>query len=232
MGVGNSKTEVMRRCIQTGIQAEKTQLVRFVRTPDGMVIGDLTQKLPGRGAYLSPEKPVIEKALKSGKLAHHLRKNAGEVQLHPEQLLTQLASQATKQLLSHLTLLRRAGRLVTGRMKIEELDVPAALLIASDASRRETQSLISKTAPVWVETGLPSELLGQIAGRDSLAYAAIILPDHSFYPDEIEPDEVQPDEIEAEQIQPDKIQADAGKEDRLVTSCRRSLRLWRSLAEA
>ena len=227
MGVGNSKTEVMRRCIQTGIQAEKTQLVRFVRTPDGMVIGDLSQKLPGRGAYLSPEKPVIEKALKSGKLAHHLRKNAGEVQLHPEQLLTQLASQATKQLLSHLTLLRRAGRLVTGRMKIEELDVPAALLIASDASRRETQSLISKTAPIWVETGLPSELLGQIAGRDSLAYAAIILPDHSFYPDEIEPDE-----IEAEQIQPDKIQADAGKEDRLVTSCRRSLRLWRSLAEA
>ena len=227
MGVGNSKTEVMRRCIQTGIQAEKTQLVRFVRTPDGMVIGDLSQKLPGRGAYLSPEKPVIEKALKSGKLAHHLRKNAGEVQLHPEQLLTQLASQVTKQLLSHLTLLRRAGRLVTGRMKIEELDVPAALLIASDASRRETQSLISKTAPIWVETGLPSEMLGQIAGRDSLAYAAIILPDHSFYPDEIEPDE-----IEAEQIQPDKIQADAGKEDRLVTSCRRSLRLWRSLAEA
>jgi predicted RNA-binding protein YlxR (DUF448 family) len=227
MGVGNSKTEVMRRCIQTGIQAEKTQLVRFVRTPDGMVIGDLSQKLPGRGAYLSPEKPVIEKALKSGKLAHHLRKNAGEVQLHPEQLLTQLASQVTKQLLSHLTLLRRAGRLVTGRMKIEELDVPAALLIASDASRRETQSLISKTAPIWVETGLPSEMLGQIAGRDSLAYAAIILPEHSFYPDEI-----QPDEIEANEIHADKIQADAGKEDRLVTSCRRSLRLWRSLAEA
>jgi len=49
----------------------KRQLVRVVRTPDGVVI-DPTGKRPGRGAYLHDRRSCWELGLK-GSLAHALK---------------------------------------------------------------------------------------------------------------------------------------------------------------
>ena len=48
------------------------------------------------------------------------------------------------------------------------------LLIANDASAREVRQLISAVRPEWAEEGFPAELLGQAAGRGSVAYIGII----------------------------------------------------------
>ena len=171
----NSKADTIRTCIQTAHQADKSQLVRFVRTPDGGVLADLTGKLPGRGAYIQPQKQTIEKAVKSGKLKHHLSKNSGPVTIDTEQLFLHLSRQINAQFLANLTLLRRAGRLVIGRTKLVEAQNYLGMLIADDASERETQAMLSKTVPLWVEKDIPSELLGKTAGRQSIAYAGVDL---------------------------------------------------------
>ncbi len=52
----------MRTCVVTKEKCEKKDLVRIVRTPEGVVEIDLTGKKNGRGAYLKKDIEVFEKA--------------------------------------------------------------------------------------------------------------------------------------------------------------------------
>ena len=52
----------MRTCVVTKAKCEKKDLVRIVRTPEGVVEIDLTGKKNGRGAYLKKDIEVFEKA--------------------------------------------------------------------------------------------------------------------------------------------------------------------------
>ncbi len=62
----------MRKCVVTGERFEKKQLLRIVRTPEGMVIYDKTGKANGRGVYVSKNAEVIEKAKKINVFKRHL----------------------------------------------------------------------------------------------------------------------------------------------------------------
>ena len=61
----------MRTCVVTKEKLPKRELIRVVRTVDGVVV-DPTGKVNGRGAYLKLDKEVFEKAKKTGVLAKHL----------------------------------------------------------------------------------------------------------------------------------------------------------------
>lgn len=62
----------MRRCVATNEQFPKKELVRIVRTPEGIVAIDLGGKMNGRGAYLSKSLKAIEIAEKKKILDRHL----------------------------------------------------------------------------------------------------------------------------------------------------------------
>jgi len=62
----------MRTCVVTREKHEKKNLLRVVRTPEGEVIVDLTGKSNGRGAYITKDLSVIEKAQKTKALEKHL----------------------------------------------------------------------------------------------------------------------------------------------------------------
>ena len=55
----------MRTCVVTGEKMPKVELTRIVRTTDGTVIIDDKGKVNGRGAYITLNLDVIEKARKS-----------------------------------------------------------------------------------------------------------------------------------------------------------------------
>ena len=61
----------MRNCVVTKEKLPKKDLIRIVRTEDG-VIYDLTGKVNGRGAYLKKDKEVFAKARKSKVLEKYL----------------------------------------------------------------------------------------------------------------------------------------------------------------
>ena len=62
----------MRTCVVTRETTEKKKLIRVVRPPEGEVIIDLTGKSNGRGAYITKDLSVLEKAKKSKALDRHL----------------------------------------------------------------------------------------------------------------------------------------------------------------
>lgn len=68
-----------RTCVGCRQVLSKRQLIRIVRSSEGVVI-DLSGKLPGRGAYLHDQKSCWVKALK-GSLANALRTNIQEQDL-------------------------------------------------------------------------------------------------------------------------------------------------------
>lgn len=56
----------LRKCIVSNEMKPKEEMIRIVRNKEGEVFVDLTGKKNGRGAYLSKEMSVIEKAQKTG----------------------------------------------------------------------------------------------------------------------------------------------------------------------
>lgn len=52
----------MRTCVVTREKCEKKDLVRVVRTPEGIVVVDTTGRQNGKGAYLKLSLEVIERA--------------------------------------------------------------------------------------------------------------------------------------------------------------------------
>lgn len=75
MIVNLGKKVPMRKCVATGEMKPKKELVRIVRTKEGLVSIDLTGKKSGRGAYLSKEKEAILLAKKKNILSNHLQTN-------------------------------------------------------------------------------------------------------------------------------------------------------------
>ena len=54
----------LRRCLATGEQFPKKELLRVVRTPEGNVVVDEKGKANGRGAYISRSLEAVEIAKK------------------------------------------------------------------------------------------------------------------------------------------------------------------------
>lgn len=59
------RKEPMRTCVVTREKTHKMNLIRVVRTPEGNVIVDKTGKSNGKGAYLTKDIEVINKAEKN-----------------------------------------------------------------------------------------------------------------------------------------------------------------------
>lgn len=55
----------MRRCVVTGEQLPKKELLRIVKNKEGQILVDLTGKINGRGAYIKKDLEVLNKAKKS-----------------------------------------------------------------------------------------------------------------------------------------------------------------------
>lgn len=58
----------MRRCVATGEQLPKKDLLRIVRTPEGELQIDLSGKANGHGAYLKKSEDAVAAAKKNGAL--------------------------------------------------------------------------------------------------------------------------------------------------------------------
>ena len=159
-----------RKCIITGQVADKAELIRFVASPDGELVADIGHKLGGRGVWVSAVRATLEKALSSNRLSRHLKQTV----IINDDFLENLVQHLAKQVIARLSMMRKAGVLVTGGGKLRSQNLLSGLLIADDASLRETKRLVSLCKPDWIEKGIPSVWLGQISGSTSVAYAGVL----------------------------------------------------------
>jgi len=111
-GLNSAKT---RMCVATRTCQPVDDLIRIVLSPENVLVPDLKSNLPGRGAWVSARRAMVEQAVKKGVFArafHTTVKNGEDL---PE-LIAQLLRQNA---ISRLSLAKKAGVLVSGAAKVE-----------------------------------------------------------------------------------------------------------------
>ena len=66
------KKPPMRHCTICGAELPKKELIRIVRSPDGVISVDGNGKSSGRGAYICKKASCLSKAAKTGRLGRSL----------------------------------------------------------------------------------------------------------------------------------------------------------------
>ena len=106
-----------RMCIVTREVKDEADLIRFVRSPDGVAVPDLARKLPGRGVWVSLDRKVLAEAVRKKLFS---RGFAAETTMPPD-LPDMVSDLLRQQALSLLSLAKKAGEAVSGFMKVEEM---------------------------------------------------------------------------------------------------------------
>ena len=158
-----------RTCIATGQNLPAYKLIRFVIAPDGFVVADLVGRLPGRGAWVAANDTAIRIADQKG----HFKRMLGAGLQSLDSDIAAIATGLRARIIAKGSMARKCGALLGGSGKLLAEGHFNGLLAATDASPRELLKLKSKLGVDWVSQSLCSTELGQIFGRDSLAFAGL-----------------------------------------------------------
>ncbi len=166
-------TGPQRRCIVTGEVMAKEQLLRFAVSPDGIVVPDIAEKLPGRGLWIKADRATLEAATAKNPFARVARR---QVKV-PADLKDQVVSLTRQRLIDAVGFARRAGSAVAGFEKVEawarakKLQV---LLLATDAGKDGRGKLEALSPNAHIIDVLDSEALAGIFGTIGIVvYAGI-----------------------------------------------------------
>ncbi|MEE9389186.1 MAG: RNA-binding protein [Paracoccaceae bacterium] len=160
-----------RRCIVTGETQPKRGMIRFVAGPDGAIVPDVLEKLPGRGIWVSCERSVLEDAIKKGLFARAARSQASL----PSDLVEEVEKQLVRRVIDLVSMSRKTASAVAGFEKVKSWlsDGRAKVLLqASDGSDRGKGKL-------WTPEGgrffgmLSASELGLAFGRESVIHGAL-----------------------------------------------------------
>jgi predicted RNA-binding protein YlxR (DUF448 family) len=172
-GAAAESVPSQRRCIVTREPAEKAELIRFVPGPDGDVVPDLAERLPGHGYWVRADRATLAQAVKKNAFAKAMRAPVKPAADLPERL----AALLERQIVDLLGLARRSGQLVAGYEKVEtwlKAGKVALLIEAADAGADGRSKLARRTLPgVEIWAPLTGAALGRAVGRDHAVHIAV-----------------------------------------------------------
>jgi predicted RNA-binding protein YlxR (DUF448 family) len=160
-----------RKCIATGEVHPKHGLIRFAVGPDGQIVPDIAEKLPGRGIWVSADRAAIETTVKKGLFAR-AAKQAVQV---PEDLVAEVERQLALRVVNLISLARKGGQAVSGYEKVKDwlaTERAEVLIQANDGSERGKSKLSTPYGGSWIGW-LTADELGQAFGRQSTIHAAL-----------------------------------------------------------
>ena len=169
-----------RTCIVTRAKGPPDGFLRFVVDPDGRVVPDLRCKLPGRGAWVTAERPRVLEAVKRKSFKRAFK---SEVEVPPT-LADMIDGLMERDALQALSLANKAGLVVAGATKVEGSigpKVPAALVSASDGSAdgiRKMEAAIRRLTGDEADSiarirDFRSDQLDLALGRTNVIHAAV-----------------------------------------------------------
>lgn len=169
----------LRRCVVSRAQKSPDELIRFVAGPDGVVVPDLGRRLPGRGVWVDATRTAVAEAVRRKAFARSLQRNVEAARDLPETVERLMQ----RRLVEAVSLANKAGLLVAGFAKVEELiEGGRAVLVlhAADAAPDGVGKLDRKfkalNASVDAEAAIVRELTGSelslAIGRPNVIHAA------------------------------------------------------------
>jgi predicted RNA-binding protein YlxR (DUF448 family) len=160
-----------RRCIATGEVQPKHGLIRFVVGPEGQVVPDLSEKLPGRGIWVAADRAALDLAVKKNLFA----RAAKQPVTVPPDLPDLVEAGLARRLTDLIALSRKAGEAVAGFEKVKDwlaTKQVKVLLQATDGSERGKSKLWTPTGARYFSV-LTARELGLAFGRQSVIHGAL-----------------------------------------------------------
>ena len=166
----------VRQCIVSRESLPPDQLIRFVRSPDGEAVPDVSGKLPGRGAWIKADQACIEQAI-----ARDAFSRAFKAKTRPADDLTgMIERQLAERCMGILGMARKAGHVVIGFDQVRAYlrkKAPGWILEASDGSE-DGRNKVHFLAKAMYDTprtagALTSAELGMALGRERVIHALL-----------------------------------------------------------
>ncbi len=161
-----------RRCIVTGAVQPKEGLLRFVVGPDGRVVPDVDEKLPGRGFWLSADRDVVNTACAKNLFAKAAR---GPVAVSAD-VADVVERLLVRRCVELIGLARRAHEAVAGFEKVRDWlrAGRAQVLVAASDGAADGRIKVRALAPHVPVMDLLSRVeLGTAMGREDAVHMAI-----------------------------------------------------------
>lgn len=160
-----------RTCVLTRQTGNRAGLIRLALGPDGAAWPDLGARLPGRGAWVAPDRALLADALAKGRLKAALSRAFRAPVTVPDDLVERIEAGLERRALDRLGLEHRAGHLLFGSEKL--LNAARAgrlhlLLHAADAAEDGRARL---NQAFRAGGGDPAACVILPAGRDALSRA-------------------------------------------------------------
>ena len=165
-------SEPERRCIASGQVLKKADLIRFVVAPDGVLVPDLQEKLPGRGIWLSSSREHLELARKKGLFSRAARQKVSI----PDDLENRVELGLMTRCMNLLGLARKRGDAVSGFAKVEaslRKNKAGLLLAARDGAPDGRKKLKTLAGNLPVVELFNSQELSQALGLENVIHAAL-----------------------------------------------------------
>ncbi len=146
--------------------------MRFALSPDGRVVPDIAERLPGRGAWVTARRDAVVTAAAKGLFARGFKGRA----LADAALADQVEALLAARCLELLGLAKRAGQAVAGFDKAQALLASgnvAFLLEAADGAPDGLRRLKRAAPDVAVLTCFDAAQLGAALGREMAVHVAL-----------------------------------------------------------
>ena len=155
----------------TGQSGGREGLMRFVAGPDGRVVPDLAERLPGRGVWLTARRDIVETATRKGVFARGLKTRA----LSDAAMADEIEALLARRVLELIGLARRAGEAVTGYEKCRAMlgAGRAGLLLHARDGSMDGLAKLGRTDQVTVVRLFDGDELGRPFGRERAVHAAL-----------------------------------------------------------
>ncbi|MCJ2036595.1 RNA-binding protein [Methylobacterium sp. J-068] len=182
-GLGRGRANALRTCLVTRVSQAPGGMIRFVLGPDGAVVPDLRARLPGRGAWLTPTRAVLNEAVKRRAFQRAFKTKEAAA---PADLADRVAEGLRADLRQSLSLANKAGCVVAGFAKVEsaigDKAGVAAVIQASDGSADGRRKIVaalhrrhgSAISCIPVIDDLSNTELDMALGRDHVIHAALV----------------------------------------------------------
>lgn len=168
-----------RMCIACRKSQDKKQLLRFVLDPEGRIVLDYRQQLPGRGTYTCIRLECIAAAVKKN----------GFRRAYPDLIRTAVDAaelqQQTRRTLENrisglLAIARKSGQLISGSNQVldglKKSSPPALMVCAQDISDAMADRLNAAAQPLKIVTArmFDKKTLGHLLGKEERSVVAVV----------------------------------------------------------
>lgn len=171
-----TKHRPQRSCLGCGATREKGELLRFVLGPAGLLTPDLKGKLPGRGAYVCPQRSCLGLAVKKKRFAASFKTPVPGIDA--DVISAEIRTTVTERVRGYLSLATKAGKVfsgsdaVTGGLRGGKVGL---LFIATDLSEESRKKFAAMAGHAGVEQValFDKESLGALIGKEHRGVVAV-----------------------------------------------------------